>query len=170
MHSWRVLLLEFLDHDLYAKYDFRRPWNSVGNLHVAEMMKPDGPYRCPTEQQDKMNTSYVMLVGPAAFSDGPTGRNRKEIADGLANTIAVVEMSPSGIVWTSPYDLEVPEMSFKINDPDHIGVRSCHSSVACVLFADGKTWYLSADSVTDKLLKVLITINGQEDVSAFSRN
>ena len=50
MHSWRVLILEFLDHDLYAQYDFNRPWNTPGNLAVAKMMKKDGPYRCPSEQ------------------------------------------------------------------------------------------------------------------------
>ena len=103
MHSWRVLLLEFLDRGLYARYDFTRPWNTPGNLAVAEMIKQNGPYHCPTEgPQDSLNTSYVMLVGPQAFSDGPTGRKPQDITDGPASTIAIVEMSPSGIGWTAP--------------------------------------------------------------------
>jgi len=171
MHSWRALLLEFLDHDLYAKYDFSRPWNSPGNLAVAGMMKQDGPYRCPSEQsQSPLNTSYVMLVGPSAFSDGPNGRKPEEITDGLANTIAVVEMSPSGIGWTAPYDLNVSETSFKINDPDQAGPRSCHPNCAYALFADGNARLLFNDDVPQKLLKALITINGKEDVSGFSRD
>ena len=53
------------------------------------------------------------------------------------------------------YDLNVSEMSFKINDPDQIGVRSCHPGGAYVLFADGKAYFLSNDSVTEKVLKAL---------------
>ena len=110
------------------QYDFTRPWNCPDNLAVADMMKQDGPYQCPGERaHNSLNTSYVMLVGPQAFSGGATGRRPEEITDGPANTIAVVEMSPSGIGWTAPYDLNVSEMSFKINDPDRLGVRSCHA-------------------------------------------
>jgi prepilin-type processing-associated H-X9-DG protein len=165
IHSWRVLLLEFLDHDLYTQYDFSRPWDSPDNLAVADGMKQNGPYQCPSEQAHcSLNTSYVMLVGPQAFSDGPTCRNPDKITDGLATTIAIVEMSPSGICWAAPYDLNVSEMSFKINDPGHAGVRSCHGGGAYVLFADGHS-SLSNDFVTEKTLKALITINGKEDMS-----
>jgi hypothetical protein len=165
IHSWRALLLEFLDRDLYAEYDFSRPWNSPGNLAVADTMKQDGPYRCPSEQlQSPLNTSYVMLVGPAAFSDGPTGRKPEEITDGLANTIAVVEMSPSGIGWTAPYDLNVSEMSFKINDPNQAGPRSCHPNIAYLLFADGNARIAFSQTMFPPLLKAFVTINGGEDV------
>jgi prepilin-type processing-associated H-X9-DG protein len=170
MHSWRALLLEFLDPDLCRKYDFSRPWNSPDNLAVAGMMKENGPYRCPTENpQNPLNTSYVMLVGPRAFSAGPTGRKPEEITDGPANTIAVVEMWPSGIGWTAPYDLVVSEMSFKINDPDRVGVRSCHPVGANVLFADAHVTYIGGD-IDEKILKALCTINGKEDVSKFFRD
>ena len=171
MHSWRALLLEFLDRDLCAEYDFTRPWNCPDNLAVADMMKQDGPYQCPGERaHNSLNTSYVMLVGPQAFSGGATGRRPEEITDGPANTIAVVEMSPSGIGWTAPYDLNVSEMSFKINDPDQLGVRSCHAVGAYVLFADGKAQFLIGNAVDEKLLKALTTINGEEDLSGFSRD
>jgi prepilin-type processing-associated H-X9-DG protein len=170
MHSWRALLLEFLDRDLYAQYDFTRPWNCPDNLAVADRIKADGPYQCPSERaHNSLNTSYVIVVGPQAFSDGPNGRKPEEITDGPANTIAIVEMSPSGIGWTAPYDLNVSEMSFKINNPNQLGVRSCHYNSAHVLFADGHVSYLINGSVTEKLLKALTTINGKEDVSGFSR-
>ncbi len=169
MHSWRVLILEFLAPDLYAKYDFNQPWNSPANLAFAKMMKEDGPYRCPTEDpEDPLWTSYVMLVGPRAFSPGPTGRKPEEITDGLQNTIAVVEMSPSGILWTSPYDLNAGEMAFKIKDPDHAGPRSRHADGASVLFVDGHVEFLSrGDPDSEALLRAAATINGGEDMSKF---
>ena len=55
MHSWRVLILEFLDSDLYAQYDFSRPWNSPGNLAFAKKMRKDGPYLCPSEDPSRPN-------------------------------------------------------------------------------------------------------------------
>jgi prepilin-type processing-associated H-X9-DG protein len=172
MHSWRALLLEFLDQGLYTKYDFTRHWNTPGNLAVAGMMKASGPYCCPSEQpQNPTNTSYVMLVGVSAFSPGSTGRKPEEITDGLGNTVAVVETSPSGILWTSPYDLNVAEMSFKINDPDRVGPRSCHAGGINVLFVDGHVEYLSAGGGSqdpEAYLKAITTINGGEDMSKFS--
>jgi hypothetical protein len=170
MHSWRALILEFLDDNLYSQYDFSRPWNSPGNLAFAKRMQGDGPYRCPSEEiKDPSATSYVMLVGPTAFSDGPHGRLLKEIteADGAANTVSVVEMSPSGILWTAPYDLDMTEMSFMINDPDHVSPRSCHSGIN-VLFVDCHQQFLSAGCPEDEaLLKAAATINGGEDMGKF---
>jgi prepilin-type processing-associated H-X9-DG protein len=172
MHSWRVLVLEFLDPDLYAQYDFSRPWNSPANLAFAKKMKKDGPYRCPLEDiKEPSWTSYVMFVGPTAFSNGPTGRKLEEITegDGTTNTVAVVEMSPSGILWTAPYDLNVAEMSFKINDPDQACPRSCHGGGLNMVFADGHVEYFGEFPDAEKFLKAVTTINGGEDMSKFSQ-
>jgi len=174
MHSWRVLLLEFLDPDLYAQYDLGRPWNTPANLAIAKKMKKDGPYRCPDENiKEPSWTSYVMVVGPTAFSNGPTGRKLEEMTDGLSNTVAVVEMSPSEILWTAPYDLNVAEMSFKINDPDQACPRSCHSNGLNMLLTDGSVFYFYDRNESPSMkeyLKALITINGGEDMSKFQQD
>ncbi len=168
MHSWRVLILEFLDHDLYTQYDLSRPWNSPANLAVAKKMKKDGPYFCPSQEvEDPSWTSYVMPVGRSAFSSGPTGRKSTEITDGLSNTIMVIEMSPSGILWTSPYDLNVAEMSFKAGDVDHPGLRG-HSGGANALAGDGAVrFFRNTSSADEARLKAFITINGKEDMTKF---
>jgi hypothetical protein len=166
MHSWRALLLEFLDTNLYHKYDFSRPWNSPGNLAVARMLKDDRPYHCPTEGRDNPTwTSYVMLAGPTAFGNASIGHKPEEITDGSAHTLAVVEMSPSGILWTAPYDLNVSEMSFKINDAKGVGPRSCHHGGANVLFVDCDVRFICSDNEDiEKIMKGLATINGGENV------
>lgn len=42
-HSWRVLLLPYMDvpgRQLYAKYDFTKEWNSPDNLKVSRSLSP----------------------------------------------------------------------------------------------------------------------------------
>lgn len=174
MHSWRVLILEFLDHDLYTKYDFSQPWNSPENLEFAKSVAADGLYHCPAENAgDSSWTSYVMLVGPRAISPGPTGRKRSEITDGEANTAVIVEMSPSGILWTEPNDLEVSKMSFMIGDPDHPSARSSHAASpgsTQVMFADGHIEFLPGTNGgmdLEEYLEAISTVNGGEDMTKF---
>jgi hypothetical protein len=169
MHSWRVLILKFLEPDLYAKYDFTRPWNSPENLAFAKSMTSDGPYCCPTQEPKEPSwTSYVMPIGPRAISDGPHGRECKKITDGLSNTVSVLEMSPSGILWTSPYDVDVAEMNFRPGDTDHPGLRG-HAGGANVLMAEGAVRFLT-DAEAEKLLKAMLTVNGREDISKLDKN
>lgn len=164
MHSWRVLLLEFLDPKLYTQYDFGQPWYSPDNFALVDRLAKDGPYYCPSDfNRGRHDTSYVMLVGPDAFSDAPAVRKKKDITDELDETIIVAEMSHSGIYWMEPRDLNASEMSFKINDPNQIGLRSEHSGGLHVLFADGSVSFLSA-SMDLKVYEALTTINGGEDI------
>jgi hypothetical protein len=161
-HSWRALLLEFIDPKLYANYDLTRPWNSPGNMAIAEKMKENGPYHCPLEGSKTLaDTSYVMITGPAAFGDGPRGRKASEIPDGLDRTVAIVEMSPSGILWSEPRDLDAAEMSYKINDPKRVGPRSCHEGGAFFLYADGSVRYIG-EGCFENVVRALITVNGGE--------
>lgn len=169
MHSWRALILPFTEYAQdEVQYDFSQPWSSPDNLAFAKESLVRKMYCCPSEaDRDRPDTSYVMLVGPDAFSDGPTGRKLKDITDKISETIVVGEMSRSGIFWTEPRDLNVTEMSFTINDPNQIGLRSLHSVGVHVLFADGSTKFLS-DQIDTKVLEALITINGGEDESELS--
>ena len=78
-HSWRMLILPFLGKDgLYKKYRFDEPWNGPHNKELAARMP--AVYRCPTyadflgDETTSSLTSYAMIVGPHAVSDGPTAR------------------------------------------------------------------------------------------------
>ncbi len=65
MHSWRVALLPYLERaDLYERYNFNEPWDSPGNLQVAEQMPKT--YRCPSSPASAPGstvTNYVVIVG-----------------------------------------------------------------------------------------------------------
>ena len=170
MHSWRALILPFLgftqDEDMY---DFDQPWDSPHNLEFAKKSTAHMSFSCPSESRnddEQFNTSYVWLVGPNAFGDGTTCRQLTDITDGTSNTIMVGEMAHSGILWTEPRDLNVADMSFKLNDPGQIGLRSDHISGLHVGLCDGSVRWLN-DNVASEVIQAMTTINGKEDVGQF---
>ena len=171
MHSWRVLILPFLGReDLYSRYRFDEPWDGPHNRLLADQMPPE--YRCPTgpgpETAHGMGTtSYALIVGPHAFSDGPAGRRAVDIKDGLSKTIMMAEAAGAGINWLEPRDLDAATMAFRIRHPgsgaeeDASEISSCHLFVANVLFCDGSVRSLT-DDISAEDLKALTTIDGGE--------
>lgn len=167
MHSWRILILPFFDYEWSnTKYDFSQPWNSPKNIAFANESQAYDVFRCPTEygsEPIKRDTSYVMLVGPNAFGNNTTCRKLDDIRDGSGKTIMLAEMSHSGILWTGPRDLNVEEMSYKLNDPEKIGMRSEHFGGLHIGLGDSSVRWIS-DSTDPELLKAMITINGGENM------
>jgi prepilin-type processing-associated H-X9-DG protein len=173
MHSWRVLVLPYMEAEqLYDEYSFDEPWDSPNNLALARnvpsgMVAFPSTYLCPSESEaDPMHATYLMLVGPGAFSDGPHGRTIEGITDGSSNTIMIAERSRSGIHWMEPRDLNVGEMSYRINDPAGYGIRSPHPGLANALFADGTVHSITED-IDPEVLKALITINAGDAGSEY---
>jgi hypothetical protein len=111
MHSWRVLLLPFLDaQGVYDKYSFDEPWNGPNNIKLLHSMPPI--YLCPSASlsDDEWNscTSYVAVVGPHTAWPGTTPRRIPEITDGLPNTMLLIE-SNELVPWLEPRDLQLEE-------------------------------------------------------------
>jgi len=167
LHSWRVLVLPFLEGEsLYRQISIDEPWDSVHNQDVFKKLPPPIVYHCPTAANPKDETCYAMIIGQHTISDGPHSVRLKDIKDGSTNTIMIAEIKDSGIPWYEPRDLNFKEMSFHINDPDNKGIGSYHLGHANTVFADGSA--RNVEEGTDpKLLKALITIDGGEDVSKF---
>jgi prepilin-type processing-associated H-X9-DG protein len=164
MHSWRVLILPFLQNgDLYKQYHFDEPWNSPNNRKVADVAM--GVFHCPNESDPNAHTtSYMMVVGPHTISDGPHGRKLSQITDGAANTIMLVEVANSGVGWAEPRDLSFEDMDFKINGIKRHSISSCHSGGASVAFCDGSVCFLT-DTIYPQTVKSMLTIDGGEQSS-----
>jgi prepilin-type processing-associated H-X9-DG protein len=170
-HSWRVLILPYLgESEVYARYDFDEPWNSLRNMAFANQMPR--LYRCPSDPSaDRSLTSYAMVVGPQAVSDGPTSRRLSDIGDGIMNTIMVVENVNAEFNWLEPRDLNTKDMAFRVNafrgSPREAGtaISSRHPGLANVLFCDG-TVRLIAETMDEKAVKALLTIDGGEAITA----
>jgi prepilin-type processing-associated H-X9-DG protein len=173
-HSWRVLLLPFLGEDvLYRQYRFDEPWNGAHNKELAERMP--AVYRCPThaafagDAAISSRTSYAMIVGPRAISDGPTARKATDVRDGLSTTIMVAECAGADINWLQPHDLNAQEIASVIGVDRHkkpqAGISSYHPGVVTVLFCDGAVRALH-DSVDNRVLEAALTINGGEPINS----
>jgi hypothetical protein len=111
MHSWRVLLLPFLEQQaLYDAYNFDEPWHSPVNRMVVETKVP--VYTCPSDRTafGSTTTNYMLITGPGTVFDGTEATRFHEIRDGLSNTLLVVEVRDTGVRWAEPVDLDVDQL------------------------------------------------------------
>ena len=168
MHSWRVLILPYLEgtNGVYKQYRFNEPWDSPHNKALASQMPRE--FACPSEGPlMSSETSYAMIVGPHTISDGPTAHTPRDIKDGLSNTIMVVEASEAHINWMEPRDLDVKNMQFHVVGGNQPGAKneisSAHPNGAYVAFCDGSVRFLSA-TTDPKQVEAMTTIDGGEQI------
>jgi len=166
MHSWRTLLLPYLDGaQLYNEYRFDEPWDSTHNLSIAARL-PYELFNCPSRASntDRRMTNYVVIVGPDTAFPGSGVTKLADFADGPGNTILFAEIGPSDILWTEPRDLVIDQMSFMINDPKRPSISSVHPQGPAVVLADSCRTYRLTKSHTAETLRALTTITGGEPV------
>ncbi len=114
MHSWRVLILPYLDeHELFAKYRFNEPWNSPHNAGLAAQI-PD-VYQCPSFSRSSRHdtgrvTPYVAVTGERCVFNGTGTRCKVEILDKMKSTLFVAEVSEAAVPWTQPLDASPDEI------------------------------------------------------------
>ncbi|MFN0199013.1 MAG: DUF1559 domain-containing protein [Planctomycetaceae bacterium] len=107
MHSWRVLILPFIDQkNLYDKYRFDEPWDSPANRQLA--VWTPGTYRCPSTVIQKEHadlTSYLAVTGPQTVWPGDKSTKIDDILDGSKNTVQVIELPQREVHWMEPRDI-----------------------------------------------------------------
>lgn len=162
-HSWRVLLLPFIEQNvLYETYDFKEPWDGLNNRKLLKQMP--GVFACPSHRDAKAGlTNYVLITGPGTAFPGASTVRYDDITDGTANTILAAETISLEVPWTAPIDLDIRTMSFRLNDRARPSISSKHPGGANVVFADGSYRFLTNSAVADDL-KALTTIAGGEKV------
>ncbi|MFN0054657.1 MAG: DUF1559 domain-containing protein [Planctomycetales bacterium] len=162
MHSWRVLILPFIDEtELYRKYRFDEAWDGPHNRQLHDSIVR--LYNCSSEQPKEASpyTSYVAVIGPETFWRKENLTRDSDITDPRNSTLVVVEIAHSFIHWMEPRDLEMSHMSFPVNPTTGKGISSSHKGGAHVLFADGEARLLP-DTLSADAVRSLLTISGQE--------
>jgi len=154
-HSWRVEILPYLEcQKLYDQYRLDEPWDSPANHKILVQM-PD-VFRSPTEPASSTGACYFVLTGPGTMFDGKKGTRIRDVRDGTAFTILLVE-AKRDIPWTKPedipYDADKPL-------PKLGGFFEGKFNLA---LADGSVHLLSED-VPQKTLRALVTKDGREVV------
>lgn len=162
LHSWRVLLLPFLEQAaLYDQFDLNEPWDSPQNRAAAAFMP--ATYGCPSSPDtSSQSPNYMVINGPGMLFNGPTQTATREISDGTSNTLMVVEVSGATTLWTEPVELDASRMTFSIGGgPGEIG--SHHPGGAQVMFADGSVRFMS-NTVPPNVLQSMATRAGGEPI------
>ena len=163
MHSWRLLLLPYLDSSpTYSQYNMNEPWNSPGNMAVTANMP--AVYACASNPNGPFsgNTSYVALDGPGSVMHSEKPARIRDIADGPTSTLMVVEAQNSAVHWTEPKDFDISLAGI----PGPGGLSSFHTGGFQAALADGSVRFISGN-INPQTLKALLTINGGETVGEF---
>ena len=164
-HSWRVLILPFLEQShLYDQYDFDEPWNSPNNLAVGSHAIP--VYGCPSTPggPGSTQTSYMVITGPSTVFDGGHACKLSEILDGTSNTLLVVEVFGAPVNWAEPQDLDANSITYPLGSPGGTSPASRHPGGLMVAMCDGSVRFIS-NSIDPQEFKALITKAGQERVA-----
>ena len=152
--SWRVALLPFLEQAaLYDQFRLDEPWNSPHNSQLMARM-PDF-YRHPALHPAPPVTIYQRPVGDGFVMDPSQTIAFRAIADGLSNTIMVIETKPEiAVPWTKPSDVTI--------DPDDPLSAVAESARGfSVLMCDGVVTDLGTD-IDAALFLAYLTRAGNE--------
>jgi prepilin-type processing-associated H-X9-DG protein len=156
-HSWRTLILPFLEQEnVFRSFDLSQPWDSEANRSTSR--QPIPLFASPNAANaDPTTTNYVAIAGPGHLFDGTNTVRLSDITDGTSNTIALVESIDPGIAWAEPRDLD-PSAATSVTGPFPGGVNC--------LFCDGSVRFVSQDLIQQQSLTPFLTINGGETVFA----
>jgi prepilin-type processing-associated H-X9-DG protein len=164
MHSWRVLILPFLDQGaMYSEYNFSEPWDGPNNSRLLARIPPQ--YVCvshPTAAAS-MHTAYAAAFGQQCVFRGYEPVKLTEIKDGASNTLVVVEAGDAGIPWMKPEDVDITKHP-SLGDPG--GFSSHHTGGVHGLMCDGSVKFIP-QSMSPQTLKALFTRDGGDFVAPF---
>lgn len=158
-HSWRILLLPYLDqNELFKAYRFDEHWDGPNNRKLASRMPSLFAFAGTNETGESTATNFVAITGPETIWPQGSGMVHSDVGDGLSNTIQFAEYNGPTIHWMSPVDLQFASMSFVAGDPAGIDSQYWEPAVA---IADGAVKRLSAQ-VSPAELRAMCTANGNE--------
>lgn len=159
MHSWRVLILPFIEESrLYDRYNFEEPWDSAANRQL--MSECPNVFHMYDEQNERDEiTNYLAVIGDDTLwpDQGTIGYGTigyENIPDGSDRTILIVENRRGGVIWTEPKDLHINTMTLTPGTDPVNGISSWKNPPA-VVFADGSLHRLDA-SVTASDVRALL--------------
>lgn len=162
MHGWRMLVLEFIGgpeaEAVYRAYRFDEPWDGPNNRKLADRMP--AAYACPSARGGGASShtlaNYVLITGKNTLFQGARSVSMKELGNPDRDTILVAETVP-GVPWMKPQDLEVENMSFRINDKSQPSISSRHPPDARITLVGGRT-YRMEKTLTPEVVKSMILV------------
>ena len=157
LHSWRTLILPYLDHaTLYKKIDLTKAWDDPVNAEAFQTKV--SVYRCPLAIGPENHTTYMAVVTSNSCIRPTEPRSLSDITDDQDQTLMVIEVdSDHAVPWMSPRDAD--ESLILALGSKH---KLAHGGGINAGFVDGRTEFLNANLTKDKLRK-LISIAGSDN-------
>ncbi len=172
MHSWRVLILPYLnEQDLYDEYRFDEPWDGPHNRQLADRIPVC--LQCPSfaRSQDHHGletarfTSYVAVSGQGTAFNGTRPVAYKDLKDGWARTVFIVDVRNAAVPWTQPLDRTPAEILPDIRAARDLHLAN-HESGAHLALGDSTVRFVSAE-IDTRTFRCLCTINDGEELGDF---
>jgi hypothetical protein len=182
-HSWRVLLLPYLDQAaLYTRYRFDEPWDGPDNRKLLDEMP--SIYADPVHGENReFYTHYVAISGDdmaftaegADFDGGDIapalkeGRGFRQFTDGTSNTLMVGPVGPDRKVpWMKPEDIVVDDKFPNLGQKEGFAVpyKSDNRGAAPFLRCDGSVLAL-IETIDRNTFHAMLTLDGGEPIGDF---
>jgi type II secretory pathway pseudopilin PulG len=164
MHSWRVLILPYLEERaLYNEYDFSEPWDGPNNSRLLARMPR--VFACPSDSSSTASTTtdYAGVLGEHCVFRGTQPVRMADISDGTSNTLLVGEAAGARIPWMKPADINIDQHP-ALGDPD--GFSGNHAGGVNFLHCDAAVRFISL-SINPQTLTALFTRDGNEVTGSY---
>jgi hypothetical protein len=181
MHSWRVLILPYLEQaQLFKRYRMDEPWDGPHNRKLWDHM-PDF-YRCPGCEACRRSgvmpygnapshaSTYFAVVGDGTAWSTDRSRTFKELSAGGKHSLMVLEHGGQSFPWTAPIDLTAEEGVAALTQSDVAGHPQVSDSwfSACVTqegrnmgTSDGHVRFVNR-LVSERDARVMLDVGGAE--------
>jgi hypothetical protein len=173
LHSWRVLLLPYLNQEaLYGKIRLDEPWDSEHNRQFHG--EAVAFYRCPSDPAAAPGqTTYSVVVGPGMPFEAGEGKRLADFGPDSDDMILLVEraepagwMDPTHEVRQAAAEEGIGERAkpFAPVPPNPNGIGSHHPGRANFAFRNGAVRCLHADIEPEVLGKLLRGTNTDKNI------
>ena len=167
MHSWRVLILPFIEGDecqkLAAEYRFDEAWDGPSNQKLLKRRPKIFGCRSLHSNACQECTVYAGVFGPNCAFRGTEPVSFQDFIDGASSTLVVAEVSEAHIPWTKPEDIDV---SRHPRPGDRLGFSSDHVGGLHGVFGDGAVKFIN-DTIDQTTFEAITTRNGGEPTDYF---
>jgi hypothetical protein len=164
LHSWRVLILPYLDEEeLFDQFDLNKPWDDQSNIQLAyQMPSAYGHPNAPTTGWYSAS-AYYLIVGQGTLFPNKAPLSPDQITDDPSQTILVIEATPNTTMgcWTEPVDLEYGLMRGQVNGTTGIEPGGLSDGGAAMVTVDERGHFLP-ETTSPNIFNALVTPNGGE--------
>lgn len=136
-HSWRALVLPYVDPEMAAQYSFDEPWDGPNNSKLYD--RAPAAYQSAAVDPPAGATSFFAVIDRKTMWPAYQPMSMRDMYDGTSNTIMLVEDSRTDINWLEPKDLLAGELFQSYYD----GAAWHDEEGRLIGFADGTVRFLT---------------------------